>query len=64
MYNLNKWGNNATQLGTYSIPAGTRGFIGGVEGGSGVQIFIPNTSGIQLLDRSTLFTSELKFISQ
>lgn len=66
MYNLKKWGNNATQLSTYQIPEGTTGFIGPVEGGSGMQIYIPNApgmSGIQLIDQSTLFTSELKFIS-
>jgi hypothetical protein len=63
MYNIKMWENNATQLGTYNIPAGTRGFIDGVEGGSGVQIFIPNTGGVRLLDQSTLFTLELKFIS-
>ena len=63
MYNINKWGNNATQLSEYVIPAGTRGFIGGVEGGTGIQIFLPNTTGVQLINSSTLFTSELKFIT-
>ncbi|NJK91339.1 MAG: hypothetical protein HC904_05595 [Blastochloris sp.] len=63
LYNLKLWGNNATELGVYRIPAGTRGFIGGVEGGAGTQIFVPNTSGVQLLERSTLFTPELKFIT-
>jgi RHS repeat-associated protein len=63
MYNINKWGNNATQLSEHLIPAGTRGFIGGVEGGTGIQIFLPNTMGVQLIDSSTLFTSELKFIT-
>jgi hypothetical protein len=44
MFNINKWGNNATTLSTYQVPAGTTGFIGSVEGGSGVQIFIPGSS--------------------
>jgi hypothetical protein len=66
MYNLKTWGNNATQLSTYQIPEGTEGFIGQVQGGSGIQIYIPSastTSGIQLIDQSTLFTTELKYIS-
>ena len=66
MYNINKWGNNATTLSTYQIPAGTTGFIGPVAGGSGVQIFIPGAPtipGIQLIDQSSLFSSELKYIS-
>jgi hypothetical protein len=42
------------------------GFIGPVEGGTGMQIYIPGASsmqGVQLIDQSTLFTSELKYIS-
>ena len=66
MYNIKAWGNNATQLSTYQIPVGTRGFFGQVEGGSGMQVFIPGAQtmpGIQLIDQTTLFTSELKYIS-
>jgi len=54
MYNLKMWGNKATEVGTYNIPAGTRGFIGGVEGGTGTQIFIPNTAEVSILNRTTL----------
>jgi len=57
---------SATTLSTYQIPAGTTGFIGPVAGGSGVQIFIPGAPtipGIQLIDQSSLFSSELKYIS-
>jgi hypothetical protein len=39
------------------------GYIGSVQNGSGVQLFVPNTNGVQLLDQSQLFISELKFIS-
>jgi RHS repeat-associated protein len=66
MYNITKWGNNATTLSTYQIPAGTTGFIGPVEGGSGVQIFIPGAPtmpGVQLINQTSLFISELKYIS-
>ena len=63
MYNLKAWGNNATELLEYRIPAGTRGYIGPVHNGTGTQLFIPNTNGVQLLDQSSLFINELKFIT-
>jgi RHS repeat-associated protein len=63
MYNLKAWGNNATELLEYRIPAGTRGYIGPVHDGTGTQLFIPNTKGVQLLDQSPLFIPELKFIT-
>ena len=63
MYNLKAWRHNATQLSTYQIPERTTGFIGPVEGGSGVQIYIPGATtmpGIQLIDQSTLFNARIK----
>jgi RHS repeat-associated protein len=69
LFNIKLWGNNATELHQYRIPAGTRGFIGGVEGGVGTQIFIPdafnliNSGSIQYIDSAPLFIDELKFIT-
>ena len=63
MYNLKVWGNNATELATYKIPTNTTIFIGKVEGGSGIQIFVPDLSKIQLIDKASLITPEIKFIT-
>ena len=41
LYNLDMWGNNASQLSPATIKKGTQVAIGRVEGGTGIQVFLP-----------------------
>ncbi len=41
MLNINKWGNTATEVTPVTIKKGTKYAVGGVEGGTGTQAFIP-----------------------
>jgi hypothetical protein len=66
LYNIKAFGNNATQVATYSIAQGTEVLIGPVNGGAGIQMWIPNPGsnpGIHLVDRAPLFTPETKYIT-
>jgi len=54
--NVIKWDNECTTLSTYRIPKGSVIYKGGVEGGAGEQIYIPNPtgSGVKLISSEPL----------
>jgi len=54
--NVVKWNNECTTLSTYKIPKGTIIYKGGVEGGAGEQVFIPNPigAGVSLISSESL----------
>jgi RHS repeat-associated protein len=56
MSNIIKYDNELTTLSTYRIKAGTTIFKGGVEGGAGDQIFIPDPvkAGVELIGSEPL----------